>query len=78
VTVDQLSSLLGVVIRTLAANGFRLPKELVLFFKNLLYMNGFAQTLAPDTNLLGEIEPIFTFFVTRYPEQLAAIMSEIG
>ena len=78
VTVDQLAKLLGVVIRTLAANGFRLPKELVLFFKNLLYLNGFASTLAPDTNLLGQIEPIFTYFVTRYPEQLAAIMTEIG
>jgi ubiquinone biosynthesis protein len=65
------------IIRTLAANGFTLPKELVLFFKNLLYLNGFAATLAPDTNLLGEIEPIFTYFVTRYPEQLAAIISGI-
>ena len=78
VTVDQLSTLLGVVIRTLAMNGFRLPKELVLFFKNLLYLNGFASTLAPDTNLLAQIEPIFTFFVTKYPEQLAAIMSDMG
>jgi ubiquinone biosynthesis protein len=78
VTVDQLSSLLGVIIKTLATNGFRLPKELVLFFKNLLYLNGFASTLSPDTNLLGEIEPIFTYFVTRYPEQLGAIMSQIS
>jgi len=77
VTVDQLSTLLGVIIRTLATNGFRLPKELVLFFKNLLYLNGFASTLAPDTNLLGEIEPIFTYFVSRYPEQLAVIMAKI-
>jgi ubiquinone biosynthesis protein len=77
VTVDQLSALLAVIIRTLAANGFRLPKELVLFFKNLLYLNGFAQALAPETNLLSEIEPIFTYFMTRYPEQLAAILSTI-
>jgi ubiquinone biosynthesis protein len=78
VTVDQLSALLGIIIRTLAANGFRLPKELVLFFKNLLYLNGFASTLAPDTNLLGEIEPIFTYFVSRYPEQLAVILAEVN
>jgi ubiquinone biosynthesis protein len=75
VTVDELSQLLGVIIKTLALNGFRLPKELVLFFKNLLYLNGFASALAPGTNLLGEIEPIFTYFVGRYPEQLAAIMA---
>lgn len=77
VTVDQLSSLLAVIIRTLASNGFRLPKELVLFFKNLLYLNGFAQALAPDTNLLAEIEPIFGYFIQRYPEQLSAILSNI-
>jgi ubiquinone biosynthesis protein len=77
VTVDQLSTLLGVIIRTLATNGFRLPKELVLFFKNLLYLNGFASTLAPDTNLLAEIEPIFGYFLARYPDQLAMIMSDV-
>src|SRR5207249_4981466 len=30
-TVEQLSKALGIVIRILATNGFRLPKELVLF-----------------------------------------------
>lgn len=77
VTVDQLSTLLGLIIRALAANGFRLPKELVLFFKNLLYLNGFAATLAPDTDLLAQIEPIFGYFVSRYPEQMAEILAHI-
>jgi len=77
VTVDQLSTLLSVIIRALATNGFTLPKELVLFFKNLLYLNGFAAALAPDTNLLGEIEPIFAYFVGRYPEQLMQIMKNV-
>jgi ubiquinone biosynthesis protein len=77
VTVDQLSELLSIVIKTLAANGFRLPKELVLFFKNLLYLNGFAATLAPGTNLFGEIEPVFSYFMTRYPAQFGAILSDV-
>ena len=46
------------------------PKELVLFFKNLLYLNGFAAALAPDANLLDEIEPIFMYFATRYPQAI--------
>ena len=33
------------------------------FFKNLLYLNGFAATLAPDSNLLAEIEPAFVYFM---------------
>jgi len=76
-TVDQLGQALGVIIRTLASRGFSLPKELVLFFKNLLYLNGFAASLAPDTNLFGEIEPVFTYFVARYPNELAQIVQDI-
>ena len=77
VTVDDLGQLLSSVIRVLAANGFRLPKELVLFFKNLLYLNGFATALAPDANLFSHIEPVFSYFVQRYPNELAAILSDI-
>jgi ubiquinone biosynthesis protein len=75
-TVEQLSKALGTVIRILAVNGFRLPKELVLFFKNLLYLNGFAASLAPDLNLFGEIEPIFGYFMTRYPDVIATLLQD--
>jgi ubiquinone biosynthesis protein len=77
ITVDELGQLLSAVIRVLASNGFRLPKELILFFKNLLYLNGFASALAPDANLFSHIEPVFTYFVQRYPNELAAIISEL-
>lgn len=75
--VDQLGQALGGVIKVLASNGFRLPKELVLFFKNLLYLNGFAATLAPDTDLLSQIEPVFAYFLQRYPNELATILSGV-
>ena len=61
----------------LASKGFRLPKELVLFFKNLLYLNGFATALAPDTDLFAQIEPVFTYFLGRYPNELAQILQGI-
>lgn len=76
--VDQLGQALGGVIRILATNGFSLPSELVLFFKNLLYLNGFAATLAPDTDLLSEIEPVFGYFLQRYPDELSQILTELG
>lgn len=76
-TVDKLGQALGAIIGVLARNGFRLPKELVLFFKNLLYLNGFAAILAPDTNLFGQIEPSFAYFVQRYPMELGQIMNEM-
>ena len=56
----------------LVAYGFRLPKELVLFFKNLLYLNGLSATLAPDLNLLGEIDPIFQYFAAKYEQEMSS------
>ena len=76
-TVDSLGQALGTIIRVLAQNGFSLPKELVLFFKNLLYLNGFAATLAPDTNLFTQIEPTFTYFVAKYPDELSQIIADV-
>ncbi len=76
-TVDKLGQALGAIIRVLAEAGFSLPTELVLFFKNLLYLNGFAATLAPDTNLFELIQPTFGYFMTRYPAELGAIMNEL-
>ncbi len=71
--LDELAESMGLILRLLARTGFVLPKELVLFFKNLLYLNSFAASLAPDVNLLEEIEPIFTYFMTKYPEALQVI-----
>lgn len=76
-TVDKLGVALGSIIRVLAENGFTLPKELVLFFKNLLYLNGFAATLAPDTNLFDQITPTFGYFVSKYPDELSQIMADV-
>lgn len=76
--VDQLGQALGAVIRVLASNGFQLPSELVLFFKNLLYLNGFAASLAPDTDLLSQIQPVFGYFMERYPTELSQIMAALG
>ncbi len=76
-SVDMLGQVLGAVIRILTESGFTLPKELVLFFKNLLYLNGFAATLARDANLFDEIPPIFAYFVERYPTELALIIGDL-
>ncbi len=77
-SVDMLGQALGAVVRVLTESGFTLPKQLVLFFKNLLYLNGFAATLARDTNLFDEIPPIFAYFVQRYPDELALIMGDLA
>jgi len=71
ITHEQMVEGMGQVMRILVAHGFRLPKELVLFFKNLLYLNGLSATLAPDLNLLGEVDPIFQYFAAKYEQELS-------
>jgi ubiquinone biosynthesis protein len=67
---------MGATMRMLAANGFRLPKDLVLFFKNLLYLNGFADAVAPGADVLSHVEPILTYFQTRHALTLARLLSD--
>ncbi len=58
VTFDQLGITLGRLLQVLARNGFRMPKDLVLFFKNLLYLSGFAASVAPDADVLAVVQDI--------------------
>ena len=71
VTHDQMVDDMAQTMRLLVARGFRLPKELVLFFKNLLYLNGLAAILAPGLNLLGEVDPIFQYFAAKYETEIS-------
>jgi ubiquinone biosynthesis protein len=72
-TFDRLGENLGGVLRVLSANGFRLPKELVLFFKNLLYLSAFAADVAPDADLLSHVEPLLRYFSGKYGDDLVAV-----
>lgn len=58
VTFDQLGVTLGRLLQVLARNGFRMPKDLVLFFKNLLYLSGFAASVAPQTDVLAVVQDL--------------------
>jgi ubiquinone biosynthesis protein len=72
-TFDRVGATLSRVMRILSAAGFRLPKELVLFFKNLLYLTGFTAAVAPDADLLSQVAPILGHFMSKYGEELAAV-----
>jgi ubiquinone biosynthesis protein len=55
--------------------GARFPKELMLFVKNLVFLDGAITHLAPDLDLFGEIAEISVYFATRHGDQIAA---EVG
>ena len=78
VGLNEMADALGQIIRLLSRSGFVAPKELVLFFKNMLYLNGFAAALAPDVNLLDEIEPVFAYFMGKYGEAMTAMTMKLG
>ncbi len=68
---DEVGAALSRILRILTAARFRLPKELVLFFKNLLYLTGFTASVAPDADLLSQVEPVLSHFLRNYGAELA-------
>jgi ubiquinone biosynthesis protein len=49
-----------------------MPKELMLFVKNMVFLDGAIATLAPDLDLFAEIAHIATYFATRHGERISA------
>jgi ubiquinone biosynthesis protein len=74
-TYDQVGETLSSVLRLLTESRFRLPKELVLFFKNVLYLTSFTAAIAPDADLLSQIEPILAHFMTKYGDHLPMFLA---
>jgi ubiquinone biosynthesis protein len=47
-----------------------MPKELMLYVKNMVFLDGAMARLAPDLDLLAEIANISMLFAQRHGEQL--------
>jgi len=74
-TPDELVAEMQRSIKTLLGLGARLPKELMLFVKNMMFLDGAIATLAPDLDLFAEVEAIALMFATKHGER---IMSQLG
>jgi ubiquinone biosynthesis protein len=70
-SADEMVTELREVTKGLLAYGARLPKELMLFVKDVLFLNGAMASMAPDVDILGEILAVATYFTERYGEQIA-------
>ncbi len=64
--LDDLANAVAVVVDELGAHGFRMPPELALFSKNLLYLNSSILTLAPRLDLTEALGPIMVSLAMRY------------
>jgi ubiquinone biosynthesis protein len=69
---EQLVGELQQVIKALLGLGFRMPKELMLFVKNMVFVDGAIASLAPDLDLFSEIAQISLYFATRHGDRIAA------
>ena len=72
---DELLAEIREMIKKLLAYGARFPKVLMLYVKDLLFIDGALATLAPDVDLFSEITRIAMYFTQRHGERIAA---EVG
>jgi len=68
----ELTRQMRELTRHLLAYGAKLPKELMLFVKNILFLDGVVAAFAPDVDLLGEVVEVAGYFATRYGDRIAA------
>jgi ubiquinone biosynthesis protein len=74
-SADEMVGEIQRVVKALLGYGARLPKELMLFVKNMVFLDGAIATLAPDLDLFAEIASISTYFAQTHGERIA---EEIG
>jgi len=74
-SVEQLTREMRELTKRLLGYGARMPKELMLFVKDLLFLDGAMAIMAPDVDLLGEIMKVVIYFHEHHGEQIAR---EIG
>jgi ubiquinone biosynthesis protein len=71
-SADELLHELQDLTKKLLDYGARAPKELMLFVKNMMFLDGAIATLAPDLDIIGEIEKVHTEISVRHGARLAA------
>jgi ubiquinone biosynthesis protein len=69
-TGEELVAEVQRVVKALLGYGARMPKELMLYVKNMVFLDGAMARLAPDLDLLGEIANISMMFAERHGERL--------
>lgn len=67
VVTAQLGELMDTMIRAMVHHRVRIPRELVLLTKQMLYLEAAAQALAPDTDLLQEQALVYATILAKHP-----------
>jgi ubiquinone biosynthesis protein len=70
-TPEELVEEIRGALKALLGYGARLPKPLMLYVKNLIFLDGAVARFAPDVNLFDEVAHIFQYFAGRHGERIS-------
>jgi ubiquinone biosynthesis protein len=68
---EELTREIREMTKALLGYGARMPKALMLFVKDMLFIDNAMATMAPDVDVLGQIVTILTHLQTRHGERIA-------
>jgi ubiquinone biosynthesis protein len=71
-TPEELVAEVQRVVKALLGYGARMPKPLMLYIKNLIFIDGAIATLAPELDMFGIVTNIATHFATAHGPAIAA------
>ncbi len=74
-SAEELTAQIRDLTRQLLSYGVKMPKELMLFVKDLLFLDGAVATMAPEIDLLAEVAVIAAYFAQHHAAQIA---EEVG
>lgn len=67
---DELLAEVQRVVKALMGYGARMPKDLMLFVKNMVFLSAMIERLAPHVDLLAEIQHIALHFAMNHGQKL--------
>jgi ubiquinone biosynthesis protein len=70
-TGDEMVKEVQRVVKALLGYGAKLPKELMLYVKNMVFLDGAIARLAPDLDILAEVASISMMFAQRHGERIS-------
>ncbi|MHB8438393.1 MAG: ABC1 kinase family protein [Acidimicrobiales bacterium] len=73
-SAEELTAELRDVTKALLGYGARMPKGLMLYVKDMVFMDGSLAVMAPDVDLINEIVTILMHFTAQHGQRIAADM----
>jgi len=74
-TGEELVHEIQDLLKGLLKQGAKLPKNLMLYVKDMIFFDGATTRLAPDVNLFEQVTRIFGYFATHHSER---ILQDVG